>query len=200
MDVVTSGVRARIARARRKITAYRDNDEGVAAIEFALLAIPFTVLLFAILELAMIFFINAALDHAASQASRAIRTGQLQEQFTSSDAQLREFRDIICENMSMFEGCDQKLSITLVVPDSGSFAPYAIPDRPYDPATESVPPDQFECTAPRDIVIARVEFYHDLVMPGNLTKLGSDPNDSDRHILSTTTVFRTEPFPPATCS
>jgi Flp pilus assembly protein TadG len=189
----------RVERARRVIARFQKNNEGVVAIEFALLALPFLVLLFAILELSVIFFINAALDHAASQASRQIRTGQMQESFSSPGAQLAEFRRIICDNMDAFEGCDKRLSVTLVTSD-GTFDPGQLSPATYDPSTDDVPPDAFDCSAPRQIVLVRVQYYHDLVMPGDLTRLSTDPNGANRHVLQTTTVFRNEPFPSYTGS
>jgi len=62
----------------RQIRRYLKNREGTAAIEFAILAIPFFMLLFAILELAIVFFINSTLTHSVSEASRQIRTGNFQ--------------------------------------------------------------------------------------------------------------------------
>jgi len=62
----------------RRIRRYLKNKEGTAAIEFAILAIPFFMLLFAVLELAVVFFINSTLNHAVSEAGRQIRTGNFQ--------------------------------------------------------------------------------------------------------------------------
>jgi len=54
----------------RQIRRYFKNREGTAAIEFAILAIPFFMLLFAILELAIVFFINSTLTHSVPQLTR----------------------------------------------------------------------------------------------------------------------------------
>jgi len=52
----------------RRIRRYLKNKEGTAAIEFAILAIPFFMLLFAVLELAIVFFINSTLNQVTVSA------------------------------------------------------------------------------------------------------------------------------------
>jgi Flp pilus assembly protein TadG len=52
------------------------DKEGVTAIEFALVALPFFTVVFAILELGLAFIVNRMVDNAVIEASRMIRTGQ----------------------------------------------------------------------------------------------------------------------------
>jgi len=78
----------------RRMRRYLKNREGTAAIEFAILAIPFFMLLFAILELAIVFFINSTLNHSVSEASRQIRTGNFQSCGTKE-----KFKELVCANM-----------------------------------------------------------------------------------------------------
>ena len=53
-----------------------DDRRGSAAVEFGILAIPFFLLVFAIIEVALQFFVAEILDTATSQAARLIRTGE----------------------------------------------------------------------------------------------------------------------------
>lgn len=53
-------------------------QDGAAAIEFALIAAPFIGLTFAILETALVFFAGQTLETAASEAGRLVMTGQAQ--------------------------------------------------------------------------------------------------------------------------
>ena len=53
-------------------------QDGAAAVEFALVAAPFLALTFAILETAMVFFAGQTLEAAAADAGRLIMTGQAQ--------------------------------------------------------------------------------------------------------------------------
>ena len=55
-------------------------QDGAAAVEFALVAAPFLALVFAIMETAMVFFAGQALETAAADSARLIMTGQAQTQ------------------------------------------------------------------------------------------------------------------------
>jgi len=97
----------------RQIRRYLKNREGTAAIEFAILAIPFFMLLFAILELAIVFFINSTLTHSVSEASRQIRTGNFQA-CGSQD----KFKELVCANMQGLGNCEKRLRIDVVTDNS----------------------------------------------------------------------------------
>jgi Flp pilus assembly protein TadG len=49
--------------------------EGVTALEFALVAVPFLTIMFAILETGYVFFLAILIEGATADASRQIRTG-----------------------------------------------------------------------------------------------------------------------------
>jgi len=49
-----------IRRTRLALKRYQKNREGATAIEFAMLIVPFCMLLFAVLELGIIFFLSAS--------------------------------------------------------------------------------------------------------------------------------------------
>src|SRR5580704_1953905 len=59
-------------------------QDGAAAVEFALIAVPFIALTFAILETALVFFAGQTLETAASEAGRLVMTGQAAS-FSQSD-------------------------------------------------------------------------------------------------------------------
>ena len=63
---------ARIAR------RFARQQDGAAAVEFALVAAPFLALIFAILETAFVFFAGQTLEAAAANSARLIMTGQAQ--------------------------------------------------------------------------------------------------------------------------
>src|SRR6185503_7883153 len=57
---------------------WRKDDSGVTALEFALVAMPFVLLLFGIMSVCLFYFANFSIENAVWQAARAIRTGQMQ--------------------------------------------------------------------------------------------------------------------------
>src|ERR1700712_2889197 len=71
---------------------FRRNHRGSAAVEFALVAPIFFGLLFAIIELAMVFFAGQVLETATQDSARLIMTGQAQmSAFTQT-----QFKNLVC--------------------------------------------------------------------------------------------------------
>ena len=66
------------ATPRKILRRFRRNRRGSAAVEFALVAPLFFGLLFAIIELAMVFFASQVLETATQDSARMIMTGQAQ--------------------------------------------------------------------------------------------------------------------------
>lgn len=73
------------------------NRDGAAAIEFAMLAIPFIMLVMAIIETSVSFAAQQMLANAADNLSRELRTGQLKQE----DATAAEVRKRLCEDLSL---------------------------------------------------------------------------------------------------
>ena len=184
----------------RRIRRYLKNREGTAAIEFAILAVPFFMLIFAVLELAIVFFINSTLNHAVSEAGRQIRTGNFQACGTQA-----KFKQLVCANMSGLGNCEERLRIDVVSDSSFGAITLAEPPEPPEPdpsdpaATDDIPNGDWENTAASVPVVVRGLYYHKLVLPPQLTRLETMEGKGIR-LLSATTAFRNEPFPaPGAC-
>jgi len=116
----------------KHIQRYKRDKEGATAIEFALLAIPFFMLLFAILELAIIFFISSTLSHAVSEAGRQIRTGNFQNCGQAA------FKASVCDNMAGVGNCNR---LRLDVVSGPSFGTITVPVAPDPPTADPSDPD-----------------------------------------------------------
>jgi Flp pilus assembly protein TadG len=82
-------------------------QEGAAAVEFALVAAPFLALTFAILETAMVFFAGQTLEAAAADSARLILTGQAQTQgFSKAD-----FKTQVCNRIYGLFDCTNGIFI-----------------------------------------------------------------------------------------
>ena len=91
--IVTRICRLLPARVARRFVR---QQEGAAAVEFALVALPFLALLFAILETALVFFAGQTLEAAVTDAGRLIMTGQAQTAgFSQAD-----FKTQVCNDLS----------------------------------------------------------------------------------------------------
>lgn len=177
----------------RQMNRFRKDREGATSVEFAILLVPFCAMLFAIVELGIVFFIQATMGHAMQEASREIRTGQ----FQSSGGLAAAFQDEVCNNMAGLGDCGN-LRVDVVTSNTGRFQPNMLDPTPTsDPNDPSAPPPMpanvYTDTGPRAPVIIRVQYYHELSFPGEYTKLANATGNV--RIIQTVTAFRNEPFP-----
>jgi Flp pilus assembly protein TadG len=82
--------------ANRRVTFLRHRS-GATAVEFALLALPFAVLVFAILEISISFAGQQILSNAADDVARQLRTGQLK----SADVTEESLKTTICDRLAI---------------------------------------------------------------------------------------------------
>ena len=185
-----------VRRAHNRSKRFSKNHDGATAIEFALVALPFFALLFAIIELAIIFFVNSALNNATSEAGRLIRVGQFQDCGGAT-----RFKQLVCQNMDGLGACNANLRVDVV--SNATFSSISLPNTnnvTIDPVTGLFTPSDGTFTpviAASSPVVVQSTFYYRLVLPAQLTRLESNSGTGIR-ILKSTTAFRTEPFPPST--
>lgn len=182
----------------RRLRRYLKNREGATALEFALLILPFSFLVFGIVELAILFFFNSTLNHATAEVSRQIRTGQFQS--TCSNGK-EEFKAAVCSYMGGLGDCDGLLRIEVKDGDN-SFVGLA-EDPSEDPEIDAstgrpvIPDSEYANTQPRDVVIVRAQYYHNLAVPTQITGLATHPGNV--HRIESAVAFRNEPFPDTNC-
>lgn len=164
----------------------RRGREGVAAVEFALVATPFFLMIFSILELGVVFILDSALETATTDTGRLIRTGQAQAQnFDKS-----RFKDELCGRMVLFKNdCANRATIDVQV------IPKFAVDNLTDPVKNGVlnPNDTaYDPGVGGQLVLVRVWYAHPLVTPF-LTQAVSRVGKG-KVLLSAATAFRNEPF------
>jgi Flp pilus assembly protein TadG len=93
----------RASRRRPFGRLFMRDRSGATAIEFAMLALPFSLLLFAILESCISFAAQQVLSNAADDIARQLRTGQIRAS-TVTEPQLKS---LICERIDIIvtSGC-----------------------------------------------------------------------------------------------
>lgn len=85
--------------------------KGSAAIEFAILALPFFVVIFAIAEIAVMHFVESGLDAAVHKAVRQVRVGVAK----SGSWDAKKFKEAVCSDLSYSFGCATKLKVRATV-------------------------------------------------------------------------------------
>ena len=138
------------------IARFRGDRRGVAAVEFAIVAVPFFGLLFAIFETAFVFITYQGLDDATAAAARQLMTGQAQNIATITSAD--QFRDsLICNPtppaqriLPSFIDCSQ---LVVDVSQASTFAAANVSKSFYTNPTTNYNPGGANC-----IVVVRVVY------------------------------------------
>lgn len=187
-------------RARRVLSRFRGSRDGTAAIEFALLAFPFFLLIFATIEAFIAFAGEQLLENAVDTMGRQVRTGQIKN---LSEA---EFRALFCAEISLMITCaaeedpnDQKLYLDVREFASFSDIPNYIPKVDSEQFSD-LDPSSFDYNpgGPKSINIVRAyyrwEVMTDLVRPfiTTIRKQGEMPRD---YLMVATAAFRNENYP-----
>lgn len=86
---VLRGARRILRRTLDLSRRIRREDRASAAVEFAVLSVPFLAVLLSVLETGVVLLFNTSLDHTAQQIARLIKTGQVQAYDVQNAADFR---------------------------------------------------------------------------------------------------------------
>ena len=164
---------------------FRRNRRGSAAVEFALVAPLFFGLLFAIIELAMVFFASQVLETATQDSARMIMTGQAQNaSFTQA-----QFKNLVCSKLTVMFDCVNGVSID--VQSYSAFGSVNVAD-PIDASKNFVPPNNYLPGNPGDVVVVRLFYKWPLYVTGlgfNIANISGS-----KRLLTATAAFQNEPY------
>lgn len=180
--------RAAAAPKHRLLSRFRRARDGATAVEFGLIAMPFFMLLFAIIETGMLFFTAGVVDKAVYNAGRQIMVGAVARTPGPPAAKLAKFKTDLCNQLSWFMNCND------LVLDVQAFKTYGdtnlnIPVRNGDLDMASLP--RFNPGNAGEIVLVRV-YYPVTVYTSFLDGM---PNLSgNRRLVMGVYAFKNEPF------
>jgi Flp pilus assembly protein TadG len=165
----------------------RRSRDGSSAVEFAMVAFPFFFMLFAIMEIGLIFVTDSILENATIETGRLVRTGQA----AGSSLTAPQFKTALCAKMSIFSG-DCPTRATVDVREITQFRNA----NPPDPLANGKNFDGSSLTyitgQPGSLMLVRVWYAQPLITPfmaQSLSKLGNGSA-----MLTATTTFRNEPY------
>ena len=90
---------------------FRRDAAGAAAVEFALVSMPFITLIFCIIQMSLDFLFFSQVDYATHKAAQAIRSGAVQRA-GMSEATFRT--TILCPQLRMVDCADVKLNVARI--------------------------------------------------------------------------------------
>lgn len=166
---------------------------GSAAVEFAMIAPVFLLLLFAIMEVALSFYADQILANAVIETGRLIRTGQAQQQNMSAS----QFRTALCNKINYLLSCDSS-KLYVDVRSFSSFGTAAYPQAldaagNLNPSLNSYQPGGSSDTAGVNTIVLIRAFYKWKLLTPMVSAHFANMSGSTR-LLSASVAFRNEPY------
>jgi Flp pilus assembly protein TadG len=180
---------SRLARAKlfrgRTVRRFAQGKDGVAAVEFAIVAAPFLALMFAIMETSLIFFASQTLETAVADSARLIMTGQAQAQkYTAA-----QFKTEVCNRIKGLFDCAGGLQV-----DVKTYTAFGSVDnsKPVDVNGNLKTDFGYAPGGPGEIVVVRLMYQ----FPVYASLLGFNLSDmaGGKRLVMATAAFRNEPY------
>ena len=164
---------------------FRHNRRGSAAVQFAIVAPLFFGLLFAIIEVALMFFAGQVLETVTQNSARMILTGQAQNgSYTQA-----QFANYVCTQVpASFFDCS---SIYIDVESWSSASSVNIANQ-IDSSKNFINNMQYNPGGPGSLVVVRLFYQWPTFVTGfgfNLANLANN-----KVLLQATAVFKNEPY------
>ena len=170
-----------LARARARARLFARARRGAVTVEFAFVSIPFLLLIFATIELGLVFLVSITLENAVIDVGRSIRTGEVQTAGRTAAA----FKTAVCTEMSWLgSACSTALSL-----DVRTFSGFSASGVVLNAAKPNTP--CWDPGGPGSIVLIRAYYNWPLVTP--LLQTGLQTSNGKR-MLTAATAFSNEPY------
>ena len=176
-----------LRRARRMLRMLRGlarGEDGATAVEFAIVALPFFAIIFAILQIGTAFLAQQVLQTAVTKSARLVMTGQAQSSAMTSN----QFQTDVCNNTKyMFTCSGLKVNIQKFTSFSTMTHLNPLVSGNFNNASLS-----YNTGGVGDIMLVQV-FYQWPVFAGPMGFTMSNMNGNYR-LLVGNAVFRNEPY------
>ncbi|MFA5901932.1 MAG: TadE/TadG family type IV pilus assembly protein [Hyphomicrobium sp.] len=176
------------------------NEDGAAAIEFAMIALPFLLFILGVIGYGLYFFTNSSLEYGVETAARKIRTGEINSAGAArEDNQMTvgEFRKLVCDSAGPAIDCSKLNVIVQHGDDWSEISPQACTDSKGAMSGATGQTGDILANyagAASSVVLVTLCYEWDLAANFSLVKLGSRPDGSGPAILQAAAAFKSEPY------
>jgi Flp pilus assembly protein TadG len=178
----------------KTVRRFAKGEDGVAAVEFGMVAAPFLALMFAIMETSLVFFAGQTLETAVADSARLIMTGQAQALGLTQAT----FKTEVCNRIAGLFDCAGGMQIDVKAYPTGGFADVSTA-KPINAADKTLQTNTFgyQPGTACNIVVVRLMYQ----WPVYMSLLGFNLADlaGNKRLLMATAAFRNEPFGSSSC-
>lgn len=184
-----------INRIRDIFRRFYAEEEGITAVEFALVIVPFLWIIMGILELSLAFAASTNLEGATLSAARLVKTGQAQNPpsgVTSEDV----FLNALCEE-AIFMDCANLKYQVVQLGDNTGFSNADSIGMEFDENGDFIDGDgntgnSFEAGGISDVVLIRVVYHYEFLTPFIADIFAN--NELGKMTFVSTIVMQNEPY------
>jgi Flp pilus assembly protein TadG len=170
---------------------FKQNQDGATAVEFALVATPFFMLIFMLIGFALYFFVTNSLDKGMDQTSRLVRVGKAQK----DNMTVNDFKQAVCSAAGDWIKCNKVEVFVQKFPDWQSVTPQSCLNangaQVTNTASGSDPIANYSGES-SDIVMVTTCYKWEFANQIPYVKIGNMTDGS--MMMQATTAFRTEPY------
>ncbi|HMK89182.1 MAG TPA: TadE/TadG family type IV pilus assembly protein [Methylocystis sp.] len=175
----------RIAAGNAMATFFAE-ERGVAAVEFAFVALPFLAVIMALVQISLAFIAQQAVETATEKASRLVLTGQAQAQGLTQ----QQFQQTVCANLPALFKCSNLL-VDMQTATGFASADTGAPTLNFNKQGQVTNSWQYQPGAANDVVVLRVMYLWPVMVGPMGLSLANLPNGA--RLLMATAVFQNEP-------
>jgi Flp pilus assembly protein TadG len=161
------------------------NESGAAAVDFAMVLLPFLAVLMAIIESAIVLLAGQVLQTATTNSARMILTGQAQ----NSSWGLAQFQNSVCASLTVMFNCAANLHI-----DVRSFSSFSSVSLPSATNANGTLANNYvyQPGNPGDVVVVRLIYQWPIF--ASALGIGLVNSAGNTNTLVATAAFRNEPY------
>ena len=191
---------------RRPRADFVQDSRAAAAVEMAIVAAPFLLMVVAILEYSFGNYVQSHLDAVVQLTAREIMTGSVQNQTANGQPlDAEHFRTkVICPKLPALMSCaDIFVDVQAFEPPAGGGAPGTTPYQSYvAPAKDGLKPPALDnarnayCVGgPKKFVVLRVSYPSPILTTTTVFPNATTYKGRKTRVVTSTATFKNEPFP-----
>ncbi len=193
---------------RRIIRRFCRSEDGATAIEFAMLALPYFLIVFAIIETFIAFTAEQLVSNAVDEMARRLRTGQITLNMNrTTDKNRIQFRAAFCDEIAILIRCSEteKVTASKLYIDIRSFSSFANIPKTIPRVSTATFADldtsgfQYNPGGPSSINMVRAyyrwQIMTDIVRPFITTIRSSGGGMPTDFLIVATSAFQNEAYP-----
>ncbi len=190
-EMMRTTLKLKFARLARRAAPRRflRRQDGSAAVEFAAILLPFLVVMFGIMETALVFFADQTLQTAVSDSARLIMTGQAQNGAWKVD----DFKAQVCNRIYALFDCKGGISVNVTKYSSFGAVSFAPPPIKSD-GTLDTTGFNYDTGGPGDIVVVQLYYQWPLFMTSWGFSHLSNTSSATNRLLVAAAAFKNEPY------